>query len=320
MVCLVPLGRAQETEGEPVIDVLCRGIEHRHQLLSDVELGYTEERYYNHRDFGTEHHHSLRQFRWLVREGWCRAESRVVAEEGERSPQDRHEIVISDGSTVLRYDPARKHVEIEDADGENYGNAGFIAELAGLTVPGELSGWLRNLRTECAPPQRDTVDEVEAWKLVRRDEDFLSALWIAPQSDYLTVHAEGLLDRKTDGWTAKGWVRAVTATERLPNGAIVPKEKKTVWYLVDEEGRRTWTWLFRYRLIHARLGADRVLPHPMSLDWLPMGTTLKHPLWTETVGGEVDEELIEAIRDGALPSNEEVWDGVQVRLADSVVR
>ncbi len=321
VVWLVAVSRAQEAERGPVIDALVRGIEERHRVLSDVELGYTEERYLNKAVVEKNREGTLRQVRWLGRKGWCRAESRMVAKEGERAPEDRHAIVISDGSTFLRYDPARKRVQIEQPEEESLEQVivSWVAGVPDLQAPGRLAEHLRTLRTEVTAPRQDRIDGIEAWKLSRRDGDFLSAIWIAPTAGHLIIHSEGRRDRKMEQWVAKGWVIAVTATEQLPNGGIVPKEKKMVWYLVDGEGRRTWTWLYRHRLVHARTGEKQVLADALSLDWLPMGTTIKHPLWTETVGGEVDRELVKAIRDGPMPSDEEVWDGVEVRFADSAM-
>jgi len=323
VVCLAALGGPDEAERETAIEAVVRGIERRHQLLSHVELGYTEERYFNKNALTSELKSTLMQFRWLAYGGWCRAETRLLARDGERAVADDHYVmVISDGSTFLKYDPDARRVVIKDADAATdtgEGIAESVADVAGLIVPGRLGDETRKLGPFFAAAAQDTIDGVEAWKLSRREDDFVSAIWIAPTAGHLIIHSEGRRDRKMEQWVAKGWVVAVTATEQLPNGGIVPKEKKTVWYLVDAEGRRTWTWLYRHRLVHARTGEKQVLPDPMSLDWLPMGTRLVHPLWTETVGGEVDRELVKAIRDGAMPSDEEVWDGVEVRFADSAM-
>lgn len=324
VVWLVAVSRAQEAEREPVIDALVRGIEERHRVLSDVELGYTEERYSNKAVVEKNRDSTLRQFRWLAEGGWCRAETRLLAREGEGAVADAHHLVVmSDGSTFVKYDPDARRVWIRDADAPidaEEATVGMVAGVADLSMPGRLAERLRTLRTEVTAPQQDRIDGMEAWKLSRREDDFVSAIWIAPTAGHLIIHSEGRRDRKMEQWVAKGWVRAVTATERLPNGAVVPKEKRMVWYLVDEKGHRTWTWLIRHRLIHAQLGAERLEAHPMSLDWLPMGTRIRHQLWTETIGGEVDAELVKAIREGVAPSDEEVWEGVEVRLSKGVTQ
>jgi hypothetical protein len=313
---------AEEAQQRPAIEALAEDIRERHQLLSDVELGYTEERYYNKRAFENERGNALRRFRWLARGAWCRAETQWVAHEGETPVDDDHQIVISDGSTFLKYTPDQALVMIQEPDARidtGEGRAGEVAAAAGLFIPGRLGEWLGELRTSYTPPQQDRVDGAEAWRLTRRQGDFIDAMWIARADGNLAIHSEGRQALKTGDYVLKGWVRTVTATEQLPNGGIVPKEKKMVWYLEDSEGKRTWTWLFRYRLIYAGAGERQVQAGPMSLDWLPMGTTIRHPMWTEVVGGEVDKELIKAVRDGVAPSDEEVWDGVEVRLGETVV-
>jgi hypothetical protein len=75
-------------------------------------------------------------------------------------------------------------------------------------------------------------------------------------------------------YVEKGRVMLVDEVFEPAKGLMVPMVKRVMWYLVDAQGKRWWTWLFKYTVPYVssvRVGPD-VSDTLFGSLFLPLGT------------------------------------------------
>ena len=125
----------------------------------------------------------------------------------------------------------------------------------------------------------------------------------SPSAGYLVVRTEVRTSNLAAGpYVAKGSIALVDEVVEPAKGLMVPKTKRIIWYLLDAQGKRWWTWLFRYTVLSVRIDPD-LSGSLFDRLFLPLGTIASTQEGVEVTGGEVPEDMSGRVTAGTGPGD-----------------